>query len=136
MLAPGALGFGFWFWTAPDPRFATFVFWSIAATGLAVALGAWDRVGRVQSGGLLCVALAVLVALILPRGADHPGSEGGFQPVPRVSTDRFETKSGLILRVPVGTDQCWGAPQPCTPYPRTELHLRRPGDLRSGFVNG
>jgi len=46
----------------------------------------------------------------------------------------FTTDSGLVLHIPVASDQCWDAELPCTPYPNPKLRLRRPDDLSSGFV--
>jgi hypothetical protein len=43
-------------------------------------------------------------------------------------------KTGFVVNVPRGTDSCWDAPLPCTPFPNPALRLRRPGDLRRGFM--
>lgn len=134
LFVPSAIAFAFWFWMAPDPRFAMFVFWSMAAAGVAAAVGVWGDRAVARLG---VAALAAAIAwLSLPRDAVHAGPEHGFHPVPRVRTELYQTASGLALRVPVGTDKCWAARQPCTPHRRAELRLRSPGHPRSGFTRG
>jgi len=130
---PAGVAFAFWFWMAPDPRFAMFVFWTFAASGLAAAVGVWHG-ARVRPGWCVALLVAGLLTLSL-RGADLTAPHR-FAPIPEVPTTLYQTASGLEVRVPVGTDQCWDAVQPCTPHLRPELALRRPGDLESGFSRG
>ncbi len=130
LLAPVAVAGFFWFQVAPDPRFGLFVFWAAAGTGAGLAVGAWGPAGaRVAVVGML-----VLAALSGPHQGVRSLPEGGPAAGPHVATRPFETESGLTLRVPVEGDQCWDAPRPCTPYPRPDLRLRRPGELASGFT--
>jgi hypothetical protein len=138
LLAPAAVALASWFWMAPDPRFAMFSLWSIAAAGLGTAAGVWSGHalgGRLVAGGVAALAVGLSLAS-LPRDGIRAGSEGGFHALPAVRTERFVTASGLAVNVPVGTDQCWRAEQPCTPLRRAELRLRREGDPRRGFSRG
>jgi hypothetical protein len=133
LILPAALAFAFWFWMAPDPRFALFVFWTIAAAGLAAAVGVW-RGAWLRPGWCLALLVSALLVLSLERAdLDRPR---GFTPIPEVPTEKYQTAAGLEVRVPIGSDQCWGAVQPCTPHRRPELTLRRPGELASGFSRG
>ena len=134
LLAPALLAFGFWLWMAPDPRFAMFVFWSMAAAGVAAAIGIW---GAHSAARFTVVALVATLSLAsIPRGEIPAGPEHGFHPLPSVRSERFETASGLAVNVPVGTDKCWRTETPCTPHRRAELRLRREGELRLGFARG
>jgi hypothetical protein len=130
LLVPSAIGFGSWFVLGPDPRFAMFVFWSVAATGLATAVGVWDRAGA----RVVAAAAGALILVVVPKTIVPPGPEGGFHPSPRSETKLVETESGLRLYVPAKGDQCWDAPLPCTPFPHRNLRLRRPASLTSGFL--
>lgn len=130
LLAPASVALLIWFGLAPAPRFAMFVFWSVAAAGIAAGSAAWGRRGARFAAG----ASVLLLAATTPRELVPPGPEAGFYPLPSVATRVYETTSGLVLQVPVEGDQCWGAPQPCTPYPRRDLRLREPGQLASGFT--
>lgn len=137
LLAPAASALVFWFWMAPDPRFAMFSLWSIAATGLGVAVGVWTghSGGRVVGASVAAVAIGLSLAS-LPRDPIRAGLEGGFHQHPAVPTERFETSSGLVLSIPVGTDRCWRAARPCTPFRHADLRLRDPSDLYRGFARG
>jgi hypothetical protein len=133
LMLPAGVALAFWFWMAPDPRFAMFVFWTIAAAGLAAAAEVW-RGSRLRPGWWLALLVAGLLALSLRTAdLDRPS---GFSPIPDVPTETYRTAAGLEVRVPIGSDQCWGAVQPCTPHRRPELALRRPGELGSGFSRG
>lgn len=63
-------------------------------------------------------------------------STSGWHPVQEVSLLKRVTSSGLSLFSPLGSDQCWDAPLPCTPQFDPHLGLRHPGDLGSGFIVG
>jgi len=132
LLGPAAVAFGFWFWFGPDPRFAMFVFWSVAATGLAAAVGAWEG----HAGVAVAVGVAAFALAVVPKDLVSAGPEVGFHPAPTAATRIVETRSGLRLYVPVESDQCWDAALPCTPYPRSNLRLRLPGIPASGFIRG
>jgi hypothetical protein len=46
-----------------------------------------------------------------------------------------ERQGGLTFWVPTSSDQCWGAPLPCTPnVPLAFVSLRRAGSLDQGFI--
>jgi hypothetical protein len=133
LMLPAGVAFAFWFWMAPDPRFAMFVFWTIAAVGLAAAVGVW-RGAWLRPEWCVALLVAGLLALSLPPA--ELGRPRGFTPIPEVPTETYRTAAGLEVRVPIGSDQCWGAIQPCTPHRRPELALRQPGEIGSGFSRG
>jgi hypothetical protein len=151
-LIPVIFGIAFWFITAPNPRFAAFLFWllsAIAVAGAGAALGA-SRRGRLAVV-IFCLAPAALLlqrraayfwreeptlrsvahSLIPPAGSDH-----GFHETPRVALMQVTTPCGLAVNVPAAGDQCWDAPLPCAPAPpKWDLCPRRPGALGSGFTS-
>jgi hypothetical protein len=134
VLLPPLASLAIWFVTAPAIRFLGASLWLLAALGTAVAAAALGgRAARVAA------ALAALLAAGVLSGAARRGSllvepaYGGFHATPEPALDTFTTRSGLVLLVPRDRD-CYYAPLPCTPEPRAELRLRRPGDLASGFV--
>lgn len=131
----------FWFISAPDYRFAGAVFWVI---GLGSLLLAVERLAPYLRGELQPVAIRLaLVGLVLlfiaPLKAPLiyapvPGTPGGILPIQTPPYEIVTRPGGLSLVVPVETDQCWMMPLPCTPYPRSELRLREPGNLAAGFM--
>jgi len=140
LLIPGLVACVFWFYTGPDPRFAIFVFWSMAAASLAVALSIWGLAeGRRLAAGCVVIAAGLVIAAA-PHDLVAPGAEGGFPKPPTLSTaetETFETNSGLVVNIPlISTRQCWDAPLPCAPRRSPELRLRRPGNLAAGFAWG
>lgn len=139
-LAPPVWAIAFWFWAAPNPRFAGGTFWVLAAATVALATtragGRARRVGPYVAGGV-AIALAVYMFMRVPW--TRPGPDAGFDPVPTVGTQPYVTKSGLEVFVPVLArpgllPNCWNAPLPCTPTPDARLRTRRKGDIRSGFT--
>jgi hypothetical protein len=138
LLVPSVGGVTFWFLAAPDPRFGQAAIWGTAAT-----LGSCGLFRVVEGSG---VRLRLLVVTILCLGlwSLNPRSLWNssyrqvfkvrqFSPFPQPETRILETRSGLEVRVPVKSDQCWDAPLPCTPYFNNELELRKKENLQSGF---
>ena len=131
----------FWFFMAPDVRFSGSLFFLLPViSGLLLLVHLSERLDWRR----LRVAIAGVVALGSIHYALHTRdnwgemftvSAEGWGPV-RVETfmTTFTTDSGLVLHIPVASDQCWDAELPCTPYPNPKLRLRRPDDLSSGFV--
>ena len=135
LLAPLA-GIAFWLATAPDLRFLGASLWLLAAFTAAIAAA---RHGRRGAAAVLVLGFGASLAVLAGaarRGALvlRPDPVHGFHPTPPASVVPFTTRSGLVLWVPQEAGNCWYAPLPCTPEPRADLRLRRPGELGSGFV--
>ncbi len=124
LVAIGSLGF--WFFTAPDPRFLGAIIWILAISLTALAFP--PRAARARIGVLILFWLMPIYGLILV-GYDMVRVPPGhlMQPVPNVPMRTRQTTSGLIVLVPVTGNQCWDAPLPCTPYFRPQLRLLGPG---------
>lgn len=133
---PVVSGLAFWFFTAPDPRFANWLLWLLAAWTLACA-------GHVRKGSgcialprvLATVALAATLAVIILGAAVwwRPGRYG-FDSLPVVATREFTTRSDLKVLLPASPHDArlWDAPLPSAPVPKPGLELRGTG-LRTGF---
>jgi hypothetical protein len=139
LLLPSLGGLVFWFSLAPAFRFGESAIWTTAACLGAVALQqvlpTMSHKGRqVALFGLLalggwCSYPRTLWKLYFRRLLDVHG----FLPVPQARTVPYGLSSGLIVWVPIETNQCWDAAIPCSPYFADSLQLRRGENLRWGF---
>jgi hypothetical protein len=139
LLVPSLAGILFWFFEAPAIRFGEPVLWAAAATlGTFAALFLFDQPIKKR--------FVILALLLMTAWAAHPRllwnsyfrpSIGvrAFLPLPRPQVVPHQTASGLTIYVPAETNQCWDAPLPCSPYFNDTLRLRRPGDMRGGFIS-
>ena len=136
-LFPPIVSLLFWFVIAPDVRFAGVSFWMLGAGLFVISIQNLEKPGYLNRVNWLTIILVIMTFLagvwykgfIVPPGPIH-----GFYPSPPVQTEPYQTRSGLLLNVPVGDDKCWDAPLPCTPYPDPDLRLIEEGDLASGFI--
>ncbi|MCI0432023.1 MAG: hypothetical protein L0271_00035 [Gemmatimonadetes bacterium] len=144
-----------WLALAPRPLFGFGLFWSCAAVAAAFRENARAAGDTDVAHGRLPILISMLVALAAVAGnAVHAGRAAGTDARSAVMASlytapdpdswfvatRWEypareyiTDSGLELLVPAG-HRCGRAPLPCTSHPAPNLRLRRPDDLRSGFV--
>ncbi len=138
-LLPLMIMLAFWFVTVPEDKYVRYVFWGFAALSTTLAALAWHwiawrrRVLAIFALVLICLAYVVFLIIrheeILVPAGPHDGFHAHFRP----EYDQFETDDGLILHVPIGMNQCWSIPLPCTPYPHTAISARVPGEPRHGF---
>lgn len=139
-LLPVILALIVWFFSYPNDKYIRYVFWTCAALSLILSLCAWNQAPWPIRILILFAATALAMGLVLysivrnetwPLGA---GPDQGFYTRPSPSIREFETDSGLKLNAPEGRiAQCWQIPLPCTPYTESNLALRVPGDMASGF---
>jgi hypothetical protein len=139
LLLPAFAGIVFWFLEAPAIRFGEPLLWTAAATlGTFAALPLFDQPIKKR--------FVILALLLATAWAAHPRLlwDSYFRPsisvqtflrLPQPQVIPHRTLSGLTVYVPVETNQCWDAPLPCSPYFNDTLRLRRPGDMRGGFVS-
>jgi hypothetical protein len=139
LLLPSLAGLIFWFVEAPAIRFGEPILWTAAATlGAFAALALFDQPIKKR--------FVILTLLLLTAWAAHPRLlwNSYFRPsigvrtvlrLPQARVVSHRTSSGLTVYVPVETNQCWDAPLPCSPYFNDTLRLRRPGDMKGGFVS-
>lgn len=132
----------FWFFSAPDPRFAGAAFWLLGNGLVAIAVSTLE-IEAVQLVIFFCTTILFAQQVVLfdfPRQWHRdPG------PAKRVEMKEFVTDSGLKVLVPIKGEQAWDSPLPAAPHsnpmtgPRVPgelsggLRLRVPGDLSGGF---
>jgi hypothetical protein len=143
-----------WFVTVANPRFGFMYWWILAALAGAHWFDRTVHTGDAR-GRRRALGLALLVGLS-PFGAgvvlgsfsgrttvrqeirqllvvrDAP-IEWWFAPTPVPDVTTFTTDTGLDLVVPTRDYRCFRAPLPCTSQPASNLALRRPPDISSGF---
>jgi hypothetical protein len=148
LVAPLA-GVIFWFFAAPEPRFGWQMFWTLAATSVALSAKGPSLSPRIIAVIALLLTLPAIayragVLAILRHGniireipLILPGSDHGFHPMPTQTFKTAQTRWGTTIYIPDSDDTLtWDGPLPCTGWPPLDrdLRLRRPGDLSSGFV--
>jgi hypothetical protein len=143
ILLPIVFGLAYWFFIAPDLRFAHALFWMLPLGSTLLLLSA---LRALLSRRALLAAICVVFVLanlhlarlaVAHRSAIRSISISGWYPVRRVPLVKKVTRSGLVVYEPEGApdkDQCWDSPLPATPYFNPDLRLRTPGDMASGFT--
>jgi hypothetical protein len=140
-------GILFWFFTAPDPRYAHALFWLLLLCSVIVLLSVLQVYLR---GPLFLVAVAIVFILgnlhfvgyvVTDYRSILNISRSGWYPVPTVPMIERTTDSGLVVLTPgegeaqsSDQDLSWDAPLPSTPYFNPRLRLRDPGTLARGFT--
>jgi hypothetical protein len=105
---------GFWFLSAPDPRFASGFIIAAAVFGFSLAGAAWlhDPEFYIYSHRLVIV-MVTLWGLLL---STHLRVESFYEPVTEAPVYQLRIAQGTRLWVPQTGDQCWAHDLPCTPY--------------------
>jgi len=141
VMFPLLFGLAFWFFTAPDLRFAQGLFWLLP---VSISYYVIYILPSRQHSVLSCTLVVVLLTCLelFPffyfiknhlSWFGHISFSGWNSPFPTVRLLAKRTLSGLVVYVPSDGDQCWNAPLPCTPYFDPNLCLRVPGKIRGGF---
>lgn len=120
MLVAVGMSLGFWFMTAPDPRFAGALIYialiNLAAMTLTLAEPGLAKLALHPSDG---IARTLIITGLFAAGISYnirPHSLN-FQEVPHSDTYPLELNAGLSVNVPTSSDLlCWNAPLPCTSY--------------------
>ena len=137
----GLAGVVWWMISPPSLRFG----WGplFGVTAILLGWGVWrarQQVLAIVVTATGIAAIAVVASLTRLDGTtpretlDWLGMPYEVVPLPSPSTAEFVTESGLILRVPTDTDQCWSVYPLCTPDPPSTLTKRSPG-VGQGFVS-
>jgi hypothetical protein len=127
---PGMVSLIFWFFTAPDPRFAMGSFWVLAAGALTSSIMCWNFENKIQ----FAKTLVTISTLIIIRAVIMGDLNSDIAPEKIASVKDFETKSGLVVSIPIEGDQCWDSPIPCTYAPNPLLKLRVKDHIEKGFM--
>jgi hypothetical protein len=128
------LNLGFWFLTAPDPRFELgFLF-----VGFSMTIAFFIRLFESESFhkfiriGLICFLIVIVgIRIKFPVNTlTHPSL--WVIPAPFGSVAANEYSSDFNYRVPVPGGGCYNVEIPCVPYPLSGIVLRGKG-IREGF---
>jgi hypothetical protein len=133
---PVIVGIAWWFFTAPDPRFALGLFWLAAVWPFAGVLSLNQQIGTTSMTRPWALAMVIItLGLIGYQPSLWLGYHGhGFGGIPRPATKIFTTNSGLNVIVPASEEEVrlWDAPLPAAPLPKHDLELRGE-NMRDGF---
>ncbi|MGE5279308.1 MAG: LIC_10190 family membrane protein [Deltaproteobacteria bacterium] len=136
-----------WYLQVPNLRFGYAFFSILPGVFLMLWLRTWANPSKIVAGYLFLFAAVILIDVAVDKKFDRTAKTN------RIMTEKLKnvwrldkaswltqqdylpyvTRSGLMLFVPVKDDRCWDTNEICTPYPRRDLRLRRPGDLGRGF---
>ena len=127
----------FWFFRAPDPRFAYgFLFFGLAIS-LSIPLALMFRFAPVGKVMVVAVPVALLLVMYTKSDVDFTKNmKASLFLIPN-EMETIETEVFVAHNVQVhiprnGKLLCFNTPLPCTPYPNSGLMLRG-RDLQSGF---
>jgi hypothetical protein len=129
----------FWFLSAPALRFGQAALWGMAAVlggcGIAAVASRNASIGRWALIAILAAEAWSMHPRTLWRDSFAPLADvKQFSPLPPPNSVPVRLPSGLVVNIaPDGL--AWDAELPSAPYRSPTLRLRRPGDLRSGFVS-
>ena len=116
----------FWFFVAPEVRFANGIFIVLFISSLLLVKKAYPvlRVNNeIRRGLLIFPAIIFVWAFGLGYSVDMFRADVMMK-LNKVPMNKFVTDSGITLLVPVLSDQCWDSELPSTPEPEKGLALR------------
>lgn len=129
----------FWFFTAPDPRFAlaSFALFPVVLLG-ALILTLRPQVTQPVLAGTILLLLALqnfypLGRLIIDPGLAMNVSTRGWQPLPVLPMKPWKNNQGIVFTRPEKGDKAWDHPLPTTPFQLPDLEVFDSEDLGSGF---
>ena len=116
----------FWFFTAPDIRFANGLFITFFLTGTLLVKSVYSNLSLPQMGKNLLLLLSFLFYTLLI--GFYVSSDlfylRGIIRLPKVPMTEKVTDSGLKLLTPQFKDQCWDSDIPATPEYDPKISLR------------
>ena len=138
---PLLLGITFWFFTAPDIRFAAGYFWALSLLLTAVAVEKHFRRTRSVSRIVFTIGVLLLVVMFPLRNLLHAGLPPVFKivrnsrqflltlPLVESKTKTRLNQDGVPIRVPVdGSADCWFSELPCAPIFYERLRIEKTSD--------
>jgi hypothetical protein len=140
ILTPVVIGLLFWFFTAPDLRFAHALFWCLSLSSAVLFLYSVQPLLKQRWFVVVMCAVFIIANLHFMRNAVkmrhsiQAVSSSGWHSIMIAPLIQKKTSSGLVVFTPKQGGSCWDSPLPCTPYFNPNLRLRIPGKLASGFT--
>lgn len=139
ILLPSIAGLLYWFFTAPDIRFAHALIFIFPASFALLFLSSVQSMLKKQVFAVFILAVFLIANFHLfqyfkeYKWVLDVRSVTGWQPIRDVHMVPKKTRSGLTVYKPEKGNQSWDSPLPSTPYFNHRLELRDPDDLSSGF---
>ncbi|CAK8713603.1 MAG: hypothetical protein CDV28_102219 [Candidatus Electronema aureum] len=139
IIIPPAIGLLFWFFTAPDPRFAQGLFFLLPiSSALFMLYLTRELLKRTTYIITICIlflfcSFNLIRFMVNNMSTFRQISMIGWQNIKNVEIERKITKHGVVIFKPLHGDQCWDSPIPCTPYFNEELRMRNHKVVSSGF---
>jgi hypothetical protein len=142
ILLPVMIGLMFWFFTAPDPRYANALFWCLSLSSAVLFLRSIQPLLKKHWFMVLMCVVFIIANLhfihnaVKMRYSIKEVSSSGWHSIMTATLIQKKTLSGLVVFTPIPEQRglCWDSPLPCTPYFNPDLRLRIPGKLASGFT--
>jgi hypothetical protein len=142
ILLPVVIGLIYWFFTAPNPRFANALFWCLSLSSVLLFLCAVQPLLKKRTWVVVMCVVFIMANLhfirdaVKRRNTIKEVSSSGWHPIKTIPLIQKKTLSGLVIFTPEQGNQCWDSPLPCTTPARfnPDLRLRIPGKLTSGFT--
>lgn len=141
ILLPSVIGLTYWFFTAPDPRFANALFFIISMCPALLFLLSIQKRFTTQLYGIAIVAVVIVFNFQLTVFSTKNiqiikwFSVSGWHPLKSAPLVTKVTSSGLsVYTLNEKPLQCWDSPLPSTPYFNPRLTLRNPERMSSGFM--
>jgi hypothetical protein len=141
ILLPSVIGLTYWFFTAPDPRFANALFFIISMCSALLFLVSIQKRLTTQLYGIAVVAVVIVfnfqLAAVCAKniGIIKWVSVSGWHPLKSAPLVTKVTLSGLsVYTLKEKPLQCWDSPLPSTPYFNPRLKLRNPENMSAGFM--
>ena len=140
ILLPSIISLIYWFFTAPDPRFAHAIFFlALICSMLLFLLSIKDMVCSRTFVAMLCLVFLTGYGDIFSYTFRHLGdiksvSTCGWSAAKEVTLNIKITSSGLIVYTPRTGDQSWDSPLPSTPHFDDRFRLRNPASMSAGFT--
>ena len=116
----------FWFFVAPEVRFANGIFIIFFITALLMVKTAYPKLilKPYFKKALMFFPIIMFVWCFVLELSINTFHINGIEIMEKAKMKTFVTDSGLKLLVPTLSDQCWDSELPSTPEPRANLALR------------
>ncbi len=140
ILPPVVIGLIYWFFTAPDPRFANALFWCLSLGSALLFLCSVRPLLKKHSFVVVMSVVFIIANLdsihttVERRYRIKEVSSSAWRPIKTVPLIQKKTLSGMVILTPESGEQCWDSPLPCTPDFNLNLRLRIPPNLLSGYT--
>ena len=126
VLLADLLSIAFWWFVAPDFRFANAMFMVLFVTSLLLVKAAFDKIS-IKKGIKTVMMFFPVVMLVWGFWVSFSMSEfriNGMLVLNKLPMKEFITDSGLKLLVPANGSQAWDSELPSTPEPEKGLEMR------------